>query len=1120
MKLAVSLFKFFASLRLAIFLLVSLALLFAAGTLIESAFGTEAARLLIYRSLWMNLFLILLALNVAAAALDRLPWKRKHVGFVITHAGILLILAGALWSRAEGVEGQMALPEGGEGNRIILDQGVLQIFSEEAGPLGFFSIPPRAFAWQGRERLQGEGPKVRLLRHYPQSSRKEKIQESLGGPAALEVVLESSWMKVNRWLLLDDPERSQVLLGPAELRFARTPIGPPGSKGNGFLEFQFPNSTVKIPIPEKMPQKVKLQGTPYQATLLRVLKDAAVDQGELRDRSENWNNPACELVLEGKGIKEKQTVFSNFPDFSTLHGMKPSETGARIYYRRGNEEKPGGIKNELRFIWREGALPSYQIRKGEEISEGELSLGEKVGTGWMDFKFRVEHYYPHAEVKIEFKEEPVRPGAGERLSAIEVELEEGGERRLLWLGQGDRETVTIGSEKLQMTYGLRTLPLGFRVGLKDFRVENYPGTGRPASFESDVTLKDDSRETVRDVTIRMNQPLQYRGFKIFQSGYEQPQGRAEISVFTVAKDPGIPLKYAGAIVLIGGILTMFYTRRFSNRELAESLSPLGILLLGFVLLSGFSLKKEEPAEAVLAKILVQSGGRVKPFESFAGEALLSVAGKSSLEGKGATWTVWQWMARPENWYTKSFLAVRFAPLREELSLMVIGGKISPELVLTHSGFQAKLEEALQKEEKKEPLSALEKKRLELYGEARLFQAIAQGSLPGIFPSPRNPREGWIPPAGLADPAQRALLESEYSPSGIAGVQAALARLMQEVREGKGPALLEAARQFSSSLEELLESRGVVLDQNKIKAELLYNASHPFQWAWILYLGSALLWFFLRNRFSSIPLALFIGGFAGHTLGFILRSKIAGRPPVTNMYESVIWVAWAAVFFSVVLGIRYRKSVLAWASAGVASLILFIGESFPAVLDPSLSPLVPVLRNNYWLTIHVLTITLSYGAFALAWGLGHANLFSFAFQPKKMNGQKESAEFLYRSLQIGVVLLASGTILGGVWANASWGRFWGWDPKETWALIALFGYLALLHARSARWIGPWGMALGSVIAFLGILMAWYGVNFVLAAGFHSYGFGGGGVPYVLAGVLLDLLFVSFLAFRYNKNKMHA
>lgn len=543
---------------------------------------------------------------------------------------------------------------------------------------------------------------------------------------------------------------------------------------------------------------------------------------------------------------------------------------------------------------------------------------------------------------------------------------------------------------------------------------------------------------------------------------------------------------------------------------------IGLLLgvLSLSILTGFFIPKRESVQGILGKIPVQSGGRVKPFESFAREALLSVTGKTSLNSQEATIILWEWLVKPEEWHTKSFIPVRHKRLAEEFSLMVIGGKISPEIVLTHAPFQERMVQALTKEEKKESLTPLEKKRIELYDQARLFQAVAQGSLPGFFPDPEDPQAGWISLSGLADPERRGLLESRFPPPVLAAVQASLARFVGVLRgEGEGD-LSETAVQFRASLHELLESQGITLNTARISAEIFYNHLRPFQWAWILYLASALLWFFLKDRMPFLAIGFFTLGLVIHTFGFSLRCYIAARPPVSNMYESITWVAWAAIFFSGLLGLVYRKSILPASAACVASLGLLVGESFPMVLDPSLTPLVPVLRNNFWLTAHVLTITVSYGAFALAWGLAHVSLLNLAFHPEKEEDGKQLGEYLYRALQIGVVLLAAGTILGGVWANDSWGRFWGWDPKETWALIALLGYLVVLHGRSAGWLGSFGMAIGSVIAFLGILMAWYGVNFVLAAGLHSYGFGGGGFPYVLAAALIDLAFVSILAFRYN------
>ena len=156
------------------------------------------------------------------------------------------------------------------------------------------------------------------------------------------------------------------------------------------------------------------------------------------------------------------------------------------------------------------------------------------------------------------------------IMAIQLEMEEGSVRKTFWLGQGDSKTFLAADRPFQLVYGLRILPVGFRLKLRDFRMERYPGTNRPASFESDVTLMDDSTGTVRETTIRMNQPLKYHGYKVFQSGYQQPEGGPEVSIFTVAKDPGIPLKYSGALLLIGGILTMFYSRQFSNRANDEA----------------------------------------------------------------------------------------------------------------------------------------------------------------------------------------------------------------------------------------------------------------------------------------------------------------------------------------------------------------------------------------------------------------------------------------------------------------------------------------------------------------------------------------------------------------------
>ena len=238
----------------------------------------------------------------------------------------------------------------------------------------------------------------------------------------------------------------------------------------------------------------------------------------------------------------------------------------------------------------------------------------------------------------------------------------------------------------------------------------------------------------------------------------------------------------------------------------------------------------------------------------------------------------------------------------------------------------------------------------------------------------------------------------------------------------------------------------------------------------------------------------------------LRMIISGRPPVTNMYESVVWVAFGAVLFSLVFEGIYRVRIFAACSSALAVVCLILADNVP-ILDSSISPLVPVLRDNMWLTIHVLTITLGYAAFTLAMGIGHLNLGLYFFRPGAVALFKTLSLFLYRALQVGTLFLAVGTLLGGVWASYSWGRFWGWDPKETWALIATLGYLAVLHARFTGWIRDFGMAVGSLLGYLLVLMAWYGVNFVLGTGLHSYGFGSGGYWYVFGFVLFEIVVIA-------------
>jgi ABC-type transport system involved in cytochrome c biogenesis permease subunit len=329
----------------------------------------------------------------------------------------------------------------------------------------------------------------------------------------------------------------------------------------------------------------------------------------------------------------------------------------------------------------------------------------------------------------------------------------------------------------------------------------------------------------------------------------------------------------------------------------------------------------------------------------------------------------------------------------------------------------------------------------------------------------------------------------------------------------------ASQEFFAALREATEAAGNPYPgSHPIDLELLFNRTQPFRWAWVLMFAAALAFLFSLNLPSRLVyLAAFfltVASLAVQVFGFTCRVLISGWAPVGNMYETVIFAAFMAACFAVVLELIYRRRVFGLAGAGVATLGLLLADQMPLALDPKISPLVPVLRTNYWLTVHVLTIVCGYGAGTLAWGLGNLSLALLAFGRGNAERVRMLGELTYRSLQLTVVLLATGTFLGGWWAAHAWGRFWGWDPKEVGALVALVCYVVPLHARYVGWVKDYGLAVGAVLCYGAIILSWYVLNFVLTAGFHSYGFGLGGGPWVLLAVLLNVewLFIASLLYR--------
>jgi cytochrome c-type biogenesis protein CcsB len=409
--------------------------------------------------------------------------------------------------------------------------------------------------------------------------------------------------------------------------------------------------------------------------------------------------------------------------------------------------------------------------------------------------------------------------------------------------------------------------------------------------------------------------------------------------------------------------------------------------------------------------------------------------------------------------------------------------------------------------------ALQRLENQLY----LFKEIVSGRLLRLAPPMEGAGTAWrsLPEFSEAEQAAFANITKSFVSYLSAQVQA-------ETSADQRALALDALDKATFQFQEVARSANAKIypDGTAMKAEVFFSEAHPYRWAWVCYFLGAialgLTWVFRQeesrrqSRLYRLGWGLSLLGLSLHIFGMIFRIYLMGRPPVTNMYETVVWVGFGAVVFSMLIELVYRWRFILLAGSFVGAFCLVLANMAPAVLDPSLQPLEPVLRSNFWLTIHVMTITISYAAFFLAFALGDIAMIYYIRGEKQYPVELKSITLaIYRAQQIGVGFLTPGIILGGIWADYSWGRFWGWDPKETWALIALLGYVAVLHGRLAGWIKDFGMAAGAIITFSLVIMAWYGVNFVLGAGLHSYGFGAGGVEYVASFVAVHVVLVVFV-----------
>jgi len=313
---------------------------------------------------------------------------------------------------------------------------------------------------------------------------------------------------------------------------------------------------------------------------------------------------------------------------------------------------------------------------------------------------------------------------------------------------------------------------------------------------------------------------------------------------------------------------------------------------------------------------------------------------------------------------------------------------------------------------------------------------------------------------------------------------------------------------------LLEYKNILQTLTDVKPNILvrevnYNQSNLFLWSLIFYIISLISLFTLSifkklpKNFKLIPFLMIGIGFLYHLAGIVIRMTILERPPVSTLYESIIFVGLIAVLFSIILEF-IKKDNLSLYIGSISGIILHYLSFGYAADGDTLGVLVAVLNSNFWLATHVTTITVGYAATVICSLIGHLYLIKAVFNPSDRSQLKTIYNNMLAMTFIALFFTMFGTILGGIWGDQSWGRFWGWDPKENGALLIVMWLLMMIHLKISGMVKAQGYALGLVLANITVALAWFGVN-LLSVGLHSYGFTDGAAFNLFAFIVFEVLF---------------
>ena len=849
----------------------------------------------------------------------------------------------------------------------------------------------------------------------------------------------------------------------------------------------------------------------------------------------------------------RDTFLNSVEGTQTLHLVVPGDNGMQSEYLKKNEQRRidkyiftfDNPKNgAVNFFFEDNVLFCNAPFDIQSMKMSDRSTGEFLANK----KFILERKTLYSLESLNLVLKDIMDSGANQLYSTSDVMKDGGDNALvldvkcngeskevrLKGGKGfipNSEKFTLGGLYFDLSYGSKAYQTPFIIQLRDFQLERYPGSQSPASFAAEVTVVD--KNFNQDSRIYMNNVLDYRGYRFFQSSYDQDE---KGTILSVNHDRwGTYISYLGYFLLSLGMILVFFSDKTRFSFLSRKLNKLKkkLILTLLILFSSLNYLSAENLDSlinsneisskhikVFETLLVQdNGGRVKPVNTLFSEYLRKISRKNIIVDQSASQVILGMMNNPIIWSKVPMIKISHDKLKQFLNTKE--SRVPFKIFFDQEGNYV-LKEEVEIAYSKKPIDRgkYEKDIITVDERVNICFTIYNGGILRFFPLPNDSNSTWFSSANSQ-------VFSSNDSLFVSNIMKMYFTSLNSAINDSDWATCDSVVSYISKFQNRY-GYDVMPDGYKIDLEVLYNKVNIFSNLFMFYfiIGLVFLILLLYQIFNSnvivekiiliVKWFIFLG-FLSQTLGLVSRWIISGHAPWSNGYESMIYIAWATMLSGVIFS---RRSYMTLAATSiVASLLLMVAHL--NWLDPEITNLVPVL-NSYWLMIHVAIITASYGFLALSAILGLFSLWLIIFTTQ--NKKKRISDILSeltlineRSITIGLFMLTIGTFLGGVWANESWGRYWGWDPKETWALVSVLVYVFILHMRLIPALaGFYIFNLASLIGIWSIIMTYFGVNYYLS-GLHSYA---AGDPMPIPSFVYYLIAITFLSailakFKFNK-----